>query len=576
MTVSLSKYFWEENRSIEPAVVRTFSDYFHIPPAAARFLASRSYTHVDAAAAYLDPIGITLSDPFLFANMKHAVETIRRSIENKDRILIHDDYDVDGICGTALLFEYLDSLVPHVFRFLPDRRKDGYGVAVRAVDWAIDNRIGLFVAVDCGTSDAEEIARLEDAGIQVVVCDHHELPVDGNVRGTLLNPVREGETYPFLDLCGTGVAYKLVTALESAGVRGAVPAESLVDFVALATIADMAPLHGENRRLVRDGLNRISAQPRTGIQALKGAARMDAATVTAHHVGFLLGPRINAPGRMTNPKPSLELLCEKDRARSARLAAVLDAENERRKELTDSLKEEVVAQILRLDDWPSRGGFILAGKDWDEGVLGIAAARVVEEFGRPALLISVAGDSAKGSGRSVPGVHLKKELDRCRSHLARFGGHAQAVGFSIETARIDGFIEDLSRCLGEAMASLPKQPRLQIDSELTISECSMVLVSFLDRCEPFGAGNRRPAWKIPNVTVAQQTRMVASDHLKLFVSDRDGHTAEAIAFGWSRRAVTAEALHGRRVDLAVSIKNGYFQNRHYPELQVLDMRESEV
>jgi single-stranded-DNA-specific exonuclease len=417
---------------------------------------------------------------------------------------------------------------------------------------------------------------LEEAGIQVVVCDHHELPVDGDVRGTLLNPVREGESYPFRGLCGTGVAYKLISALEAAGVTGSVPAGSLIDLVALATVADMAPLVGENRRLVRDGLARISADPRAGIQALKGVARVDGATITSHHVGFLLGPRINAPGRMANPKPALELLCEKDAARSARLAAVLEEDNERRKLLTDRLKDEVVERIVQLDDWRERGGFILAGNDWDEGVLGIAAARVVEEFGRPALLISIAGDTAKGSGRSVPGVHLKKELDRCRSYLERFGGHAQAVGFSIDPARIDGFAEELSRCLAEAMASLPKQPRLKIDSELSIVECSMDLVTFLQRCEPFGVGNRRPVWKIPSVTISQQTRMVGGEHLKLFVSDADGLTAEAIAFGWNRRAVAAEALHGRRVDLAVTVKDGFFQNRHYPEIQVLDMRESEV
>jgi single-stranded-DNA-specific exonuclease len=572
---SLHKYFWEEHPSTEPSAVRALSERFRLPAAAARFLAARSFD-ADAAALYLDHQSITPADPFLFANMKTAVEIIRQAIADKKRILIHGDYDVDGICGTALLFEYLHARVPHVFRFLPDRRKDGYGIAARAVEWAIEHHVGLFLAVDCGTSDGEQIARLEEAGIKVVVCDHHELPVDGSVRGTLLNPVRDQETYPFRDLCGTGVAYKLVCALEAAGVSGSVPAESLLDFVALATIADLSPLVGENRRLVHDGLAKMSTEPRCGIKALKGVSRVESAAVTSHHVGFMLGPRINAPGRMTNPKPALELLCERDAGRSARLAATLDVENDRRREVTDQLRGEVAERILRLDDWQERGGFILAGEGWDEGVLGIAAARVAEEFGRPALLISVSGDTAKGSGRSVPGVHLKKALDRCRSHLQRFGGHAGAVGFTIEPSRIDGFAEDLASCLGEAMASLPKQPRLRIDSELSLPECSMELVEFLQRCEPFGAGNRRPVWRIPAVTVAQQTRMVGGDHLKLIVSDRNGLTAEAIAFGWSRRSVAADALHGRRVDLAVTVKDGFFQNRHYPEIQLLDMRESEI
>jgi single-stranded-DNA-specific exonuclease len=371
------------------------------------------------------------------------------------------------------------------------------------------------------------------------------------------------------------VAYKLTKALESAGVKGSVTADSLLDFFALATIADMAPLVEENRRLVREGLKQINENPRVGIQALRHAARLDTGSIASSHVGFRLAPRINAPGRIANPKPALEMLCETDMTRSARFAAVLESDNKRRREMTDKLKDEVIERIQSAGDWRQRGGFILAGKDWDEGVLGIAAARVVEEFGRPALLISLAGEMGKGSGRSVPGVHLKEQLDRCSSHLEKFGGHAQAVGFSIEPSRIDGFTEDLSSYLKDATSSLPPQPLLAIDGELSIEECSMELIGFLDRCEPFGLGNRNPVWRIPNVTIAPQTRIVGGKHLKLFVRDNDGATAEGISFGWERRSIAVNDLRGKTVDLAAILKKGYYLNRHYVEIQVLDIRECE-
>jgi single-stranded-DNA-specific exonuclease len=571
----LNKYIWQKSTPIEPATVRLLSQHFDVPPTAARFLAARSYDTVEAAEAYLQPQDIQPTDPFLFEHMAEAVRSIHESVKAKHRILIHGDYDVDGICGTALLFEYLHSLVPHVFRFVPDRRKDGYGIALRSVDWAIDHRVGLFIAVDCGTSDDEAVARLEAAGVRVVICDHHELPVDGRVGGILLNPARPSEAYPFSGLCGTGVAYKLVKALESKGVKGSVSADSLLDLFALATVADMAPLVGENRRLVREGLERINEDPRVGVRALKNAARLDHRTVGSGHIGFMLAPRINAPGRIASPKPALEMLCEKNAARSAQLAAILESDNERRREMTDRVKDEVIERIQQAGDWRDRGGFILADEDWDEGVLGIAAARVVEEFGRPALLISLAGEMGKGSGRSVPGVHLKEQLDRCAVHLSKFGGHAQAVGFSIEPSRIAQFTEDLSNSLKRATSALPPKPVLAIDGELSIAECSMELLDFLGRCEPFGTGNRRPVWRVPRVTILPQTRMVADKHLKLFVSERGGATAEAIGFSWARRAIAPEALHGKTVDLAVALEKGYYLNRHYAEIRVLDIRECE-
>jgi single-stranded-DNA-specific exonuclease len=297
--------------------------------------------------------------------------------------------------------------------------------------------------------------------------------------------------------------------------------------------------------------------------------------LTASHIGFNLAPRLNAAGRLASPKPALEILCETDRSRSARLAAGLEQQNEQRRRLTDRVTEDAINEVMGMKDWQRRGGFVLAGKDWDEGVLGIAASRVVEDFGRPALLISLAGETAKGSGRSIPGVHLKEQLDRCSRHLQRFGGHAAAVGFSLDPAQVDDFRTHLTRCLDEATANMPKQPQLSIDADLTLEECSLELLDFLARCEPFGHGNRTPVWMIPRVTVLPDTRIVGKGHLKLHFQDESGHVSQGILFNWGTRGVDAPELHGKVIDMAVRLKKGYYLERYYADIHLADLREAQ-
>ena len=556
----------------ERALARTLG----LPDLMARVLLARGLDDPDRARAHLRPQLNTLGDPFLFRDMDRAVERIQHAVKAGEPILIHGDYDVDGISGTALLYGFLYGVVPHVFRFLPDRRKDGYGMARRAVDWALDNHVGLFIAVDCGTSDGDLIALLEKGGVDVIVCDHHEFPVDREARGIMLNPVREGERYPFRGLCGAGVAFKLAEALEASGVMGSQPTSDLLDLFALAAVGDLAPLVDENRILVRRGLHSLNHNRRVGIDVLKSMAQVDAPEITAHHIGFAFGPRLNAPGRVANPRPSLEILCSTDRPESVKLATVLESDNNQRRDLTDKVRREVFDMIASMDVADDPGGFVLAGEDWDEGVLGIAAARVADEFGRPALLITKTGELAKGSGRSVPGVHLKEQLDGCREYLVRFGGHAQAVGFTIEPQRIDEFREALSQNLKIATSDLPRKPRLRIDSEVSLSESTLELVDFLGTCEPFGYGNKNPVWKIAGVTVLPQTRTVGSGHLKICVGDESGVGVEGISFNWEQRQIPPEALHRRVIDMAVTVHKGYYLQRVYPEIRVLDIREHKV
>jgi single-stranded-DNA-specific exonuclease len=565
----MNKYRWVVKEGGDDATARDFARSLDLPPAAARLLASRAFVDPADVRAFLDPSRENVHDPFLFERMHDAVALVRDALREKRPILVHGDYDVDGISGAALLYRFLNRGDSPVLRFVPDRRKDGYGIAERAILWALEQKVGLFIAVDCGTSDAERLRRLENAGIPVIVCDHHLLPVDGDVAGVLLNPVRPGERYPFPSLCGTGVAFKLAQALEASGLRGAESAESLIDLVALATVADVAPLVGENRYFTRAGIERMNQAPRAGLEAIRNFARVTAGEIRARHLSFVFAPRLNAPGRVARPKPALELLCVDAKDRAYQLAGILEADNEYRRELTQRVQDEATATIVALIDRDTRGGFVLANEAWDEGVLGIAAARLAEQFGRPTILMSGSSGHWKGSGRSVPGVDLKAQLDHFRESFIRYGGHAQAVGLTMERELLTPFATGFSERLREIIAPERGLP-LYIDATLTLAECDLELLGFLSRCEPFGSGNEEPVWLIRDVQITRETSLVGDGHLKLFFHDVEGTCASAIAFGWDRPQ-SPEDLHGRALDLAVKVRRNTYMGTVTPELRLLDI-----
>ena len=568
----MNKYRWIP-RAPGVSAPAGLSSELRIAPAGVRMLAARAMTDPEVIREFLNPNPAQRHDPFRFERMREAVAIVDAAARSGGSVLVHGDYDVDGISGAALLYHYLGGTFKQVHRFVPDRRKDGYGIADRAVEWALEQKVELFIAVDCGTSDAEKLRRLETAGIPVIVCDHHLLPVDGDVAGVLLNPVRPGETYPFAGLCGTAVAFKLVEALHASGVTGACEPAALLDLVALATVGDMATLTGENRYFVRAGLELMNRSPRTGLDAIRTVAQLSGTPINSRHISFVFAPRLNAPGRVSKPKPSLEILCEPVRDKALRLAATLEHDNDHRRALTARVEEDAVNAIRGFTDLNARGGFVLASDAWDEGVLGIAAARVVEQFGRPAILMSQRDGVLKGSGRSVPGVDLKQELDRFHDRLLRYGGHAGAVGLTMAPEQLDGFAAEFSEHLRSVITPEAGMP-LTIDAEVSIPECTPELLDFLAACEPFGSGNPQPVWMLRDLQVARETCLVGDGHLKLFVFDGSGARASAIAFGWDRPE-SPEDLHGRAIDLAVTLRKHVYMGKVEVEMRVVDVRATE-
>lgn len=471
-----------------------------------RVLAARGVTGGHALEGFFYPSLDQLHDPFELTEMEAAVERVRQAARDGERVAVHGDFDVDGITGSALLFETLTALSVDGSRvrcepaFIPDRATDGYGVAGRMVrEWA-DRGVTLLLTVDTGSAALAEIGLARDLGLDVVVLDHHIFEVRPRATA-LVNPRRDGATYPNAELCGVAVAFKLAQALRQREPTSLPDdfLQTVLDLVAMGLVADQMALVGENRILVKKGLERFNDRSsiRPGLAALLSVAGLDRGfPVTTGDFAYQLAPRINACGRIGRVMSALELLLTRDHAVARTLAEEADRTNSRRKEQDARLKDEAIAAAL---PFVQRGdpGLVLASSEWHKGIIGIGAARLVEQYQLPVVLISVEGDEARGSARSVPNIDVKVVLDRCARLLVRHGGHAQAAGMTLRARDIDAFREAFVAALREEPQSGPVPESYDLDLDLAHMSMRDVaaLVQDLENLEPFGSGNRKPVFR---------------------------------------------------------------------------------
>jgi single-stranded-DNA-specific exonuclease len=496
----------------------------------AQVLVRRGFVDPDAARAFLEPADD--HNPLAFDGIEDVCETIRSHIEAGSRIVVHGDYDVDGICATAILIRALRALAaeaqgpnrPEIGWYLPSRERDGYGLAAATVQRLAQRGTGLLITVDCGITAVEEVDAALSAGLDVVITDHHTPRADGLLPSCgIVHPALCD--YPCPDLCGSGVAWKLAEALGAPTI-----AEDL-ELVAMATVADLVPLRGENRRLVRQGIAALAGSAKPGLRALMAVSRSDPSALDAQAIGFRLAPRINAAGRMRAPDAGLELLLTEDPERAAEIAAELDAVNAERRVVEERIGWEADACVAELGERPI---YVLEGADWHPGVIGIVASRIVERYHRPTILI--ASDSsdptkaAQGSGRSIPGFDLLGALHAGASELARYGGHRAAAGLTIEPARIPAF-----RALVEAHAAAVLTPDLlspveRLDAVASGAQLGLDTAEELMRMEPCGMGNARTRLWVPGARFEDVRTMSEGRHARFSVSS-GGTRAQAVAFG---------------------------------------------
>jgi single-stranded-DNA-specific exonuclease len=522
----------------------------------------------DVAKRYLRPRLDHLHDPALMMELDRAVERVTRAIRGGETVMIHGDYDVDGICSTTLLTRALRGLGGTVVPFIPHRLTDGYDLGSAGVDAALAAGARLVITADCGTSAREPVERLQAAGVDVIVTDHH-LP-GGELPPALavLNAKRPGCAYPDKDLAAVGVAFKLALAIARATGANENPILGMLDLVALATIADIAPLRGENRVLARYGLKLLNKTQNIGLRALIRAAGLSGKPLTAGRIGYVLAPRLNAAGRLGSAMRGVELLLARDEHEANVIARELEELN-RRRQGEDQRTVDRAREMVNLLDLDATSGIVLAEEGWHPGVIGIAASRIVEEFGRPTILIALDGAEGKGSGRSISAFDLHGALGESRDLLLRYGGHHAAAGLTIARDRVAAFAERFNAVARQRLDPEDLVPELHVDLEVSLDDVTPNLEAILRHLEPCGVGNPAPVLVARQVRLAGAPKLVGQNGLKLRLATSRG---EFVVIGWEMGPRAAEVPAARPFDVAFRLERDEWNGEYRLQGRLADFR----
>lgn len=555
-----SKYDWEWMPSFSDQTFTKAAKEEGLDSLAAQILYQRGIQTPQALAAFLHPSLDNLHDPYLLYDMEKAVERIRRAIEDYEQILIYGDYDADGMTSASILKEALEELGAECQVYLPNRFTDGYGPNQSVYKYFIEQQaVSLIVTVDNGVAGHEAIAFAQEAGVDVIVTDHHSLPDQLPDAYAIIHPEHPAGNYPFKELAGCGVAFKLATAL----LEQVQP--DLLDLVAIGTIADMVSLTDENRVMVQYGLSLLKQSERIGLQEMMRLAGLEPSQVNEETVGFQLAPRLNALGRLDDPNPAIELLTGFDEEEVAAIAAMIDEKNTERKDLVQAIYEE--AKSLVQADKPVQ---VLAAEGWNPGVLGIVAGRLLEELQQPVIVLSIQGGLAKGSARSVEAVDIFQALNDHRQLFVAFGGHSGAAGMTLQVENLEALSEVLTAFILENQLDLTQKPSLVLDEELNLAELSLDSVKSLEKLAPFGMNFAKPIFFLRDVQV-ESARTMGQDnaHLKLRLL-KDGVNVDLVAFGQGQLA--QEFSQVKDLELAVHLSVNQWNGHRTIQLMLVDAR----
>ncbi len=555
-------------RQCDPFHRASLAQALSISSATAALLLARGVPTPDEAANWMSHQAP--HDPFLIPDMDLAVERLHRAVCAQELICFYGDYDVDGMSATALYLTFFGSLGANVRAYVPHRKREGYGLNAAAVQQLHDEGVSLLVTSDCGTTSHREIGLAKELGLDVIVTDHHQTGEDMPPAVAVMNPHRAGARYPFLGLCSAGLAYKVVQAYRLRYGDQGLPLESLLDLVALATIADVVPLQDENRGFVREGLAQISRGARCGIRALKQVAGVTRVCLP-ETIAFKLAPRLNAAGRLDHAMLGVQLLTTESPAEAQRLAERLEELNRERQKIEAEVMSEAVDAIHE-EELPA--ALVLASRRWHVGVVGIAAARLVDRFHRPAVVIAIDEFGVgKGSARTVGGFDLYQGLAACQDLLEAFGGHPSAAGVTVREARLEDFRHRFRAVVSEWTRGAAAVPTLHLDAEVQLSEVTAKLIKEIGAFHPFGAGNPEPIFAVRGLEV-MESKTVADKHLKMTV--RQGRSLPFDSIGFGMRSLLERGIPARTpVDLAFLPELNRWNGYDRIQLRIRDLRISD-
>ncbi|CUU03240.1 single-stranded-DNA-specific exonuclease [Candidatus Kryptobacter tengchongensis] len=562
---------WKIAEVKNPELVDNLASQVKIPKPIAKVLVARGIDSVEKMNKFFNPSLEELYDPFLMEDMEKAVDRIRKAILNKERFLIYGDYDVDGTTGASMLYLFLKELGANVEVYIPDRFKEGYGISRVGIEKAHQKGANVMIAVDCGITAINEVKLAQELGIDVIICDHHEPGDKIPDAFAVLNPLKETCSYPFKYLSGCGVAFKLVQALQKKLSADVDPFQYL-DYVAVAAAADVVPLVDENRILVKHGLDLLnSSNPRVSFLALLERAGLRDKKINTWHIGFIIGPRINAVGRLGDATRAVEFLISNDYNSASYWADELHRENEKRQSLDREAFEEAIEIIEREEIYKKDKVFVLYSENWHQGVIGIVASKIVDKYYRPTILLTYADGVLKGSARSIPNFDIYHALKKCEDTLLQFGGHKHAAGMILQPEKLKDFKIAINKFADEVMNDDTLTREIYIDAVVDINEISGMIYEYwrtLKNFEPYGPGNLEPVFLATNVPISD-VRIFGNNHLK-FKIKVNGLTIDAVGYGLGN--FYNEIIGKDRASIVFTFDEGNWNGQSVIQFKVKDLK----
>lgn len=542
------------------------SENLNISPVLAQLLINRNICDAEEAQRFLFGDISSCYDPFLLKGMNEAVSRIKKAIENKEKFLIYGDYDVDGITSVALLKIILDEMGAAVLTYIPNRLEEGYGLNTKAVRFAKDKDIALIITADCGIGAVEEVDLANSLGIDVIVTDHHEIKKDEMPNAfAVINPHQKGCTYPFKYLAGVGIIYKLSQALMK---KRYYHIENHLDLVALGTVADIAPQKSENRIFTKAGLSYLNDTRKVGLKSLIAVSGLGKRDISSSHIGYILGPRINAMGRIGSADIALKLLLTDNKLEADKLANILNSENKNRQKIESDILDEAILKVEREVNFKEERVIVLDKEGWHPGVIGIVASRIQERYYRPTILVAVKDNIAKGSGRGIDEFNLFEALMASKDYLIDFGGHEMACGLSMHKKDIDKFRRAINSYAREKISDKDLFPKIEIDIHMPLSDLSMSVINELDLLRPYGPENPRPVFLSSRVMLREEPRQIGKNGIKMWITS-GAITCEAINF---RKGLVNIPKTGQVFDIAYSPAINSWQGIDSIQLDLFDIK----
>lgn len=571
------EYVWKQKPKIGKAAIDKLSKDINVNATLATMLINRGVENFDQAKDYFRPSLNLLHDPFLMKDMDAAVLRIAKAVKNEEHILVYGDYDVDGTTAVALMYEFLKGFYPHVDFYIPDRYKEGYGISERGVRYAAESGFSLIIALDCGIKSMDKVELATVLGVDFIICDHHTPGDEIPKAVAVLDPKRKDCNYPYKELSGCGLGFKLIQAYAKAQKFEEASLYTYLDLVVVSIAADIVPITGENRILAYYGLDRINNSPRPGLKALMLLSKIEK-EMQISEIVFKIGPRINASGRLEHAKASVELLIAPNLDEAIERAKLVDEVNATRRNFDEHITKEAFEMLALQEEGGPWNATVLFKEDWHKGVIGIVASRCIEKYYRPTIILTESNNKATGSARSVVDFDIYEAIAECADLLDQFGGHKYAAGLTLDVKNVPAFQKKFEEVVRSRIKATHLRPVIEIDDVLLLDQINYKFYNIIKQMAPFGPGNSEPIFQIQNV-YAEEVTVLKDKHLRIKIM-QDGQltTPVCLGFGMADRTkdpdlTTVNMLRGKmRFDLVAEMRENFFRDKSSLQLYVKDIK----